>query len=384
MVEADWQAFRARHFPDQDINLNPGALGTTCRPARAAIRSFRRKWSANPIAQYRAARSSLKAARALALRIWGDGYRVALGGGTTATMNLVVMAVASRMDQRPIDILSTAHEHAGGLSGFVRHPAYRVHLLTSEEVQDQEAFARRASTVKPDLAFFSQRTWTRGRRLPLERWIPTLRNVAPGCRVLIDAAQAVGVEPALLPGADAIVASAHKWLFAPPGTGFLWLTPDMADWLGPLTWCGSSLDAESDTAAFESAGGQAFATIAGLEASLELYEENHQQVQQRSEALASEFAAQLQAVLQAHRLPFGCELAGPVLTVDFPTLDPYPLYLRLGERGVHVKCIKASLQDGERLDVLRFGLPYYETRDRLCQALERIDHELRRCHPRNG
>jgi isopenicillin-N epimerase len=63
---------------------------------------------------------------------------------------------------------------------------------------------------------------------PLERIVPALR--AQGTRVLIDGAHAVGQIPLDVPAlnADWYVSNAHKWLWAPKGTAFLYASEEVA------------------------------------------------------------------------------------------------------------------------------------------------------------
>ena len=58
-----------------------------------------------------------------------------------------------------------------------------------------------------------------------------------------------------------------------------------------------------------------------------------------------------------------------MLTVQFEQYDPYPLYQAMNERGVHCKCIKDLSKSGQPRQLLRFGVPYYETEARLEKAL---------------
>lgn len=63
--------------------------------------------------------------------------------------------------------------------------------------------------------------------MPLARIIALLK--AEGVRVLVDGAHAVGQVPLNLTqsGADWYVSNAHKWLYAPRATAFLYAAPDV-------------------------------------------------------------------------------------------------------------------------------------------------------------
>lgn len=70
--------------------------------------------------------------------------------------------------------------------------------------------------------------------MPLERIIPVLRK--SGARVIVDGAHGVGQVPIDLSrlGADWYVSNAHKWLFTPRGTAFLYASPEVAALTQPL------------------------------------------------------------------------------------------------------------------------------------------------------
>ncbi|MBY0509346.1 MAG: aminotransferase class V-fold PLP-dependent enzyme [Rhodospirillaceae bacterium] len=96
-----------------------------------------------------------------------------------------------------------------------------------------EVVTRITAALTPDvkLAIIDHITSPTALVLPVERIIPALRK--NGTRVLIDGAHSIGQIPlditALQP--DWYVTNAHKWLFAPKGSAFLYAAPDVA----PLT-----------------------------------------------------------------------------------------------------------------------------------------------------
>lgn len=106
-----------------------------------------------------------------------------------------------------------------------------VHIPIPSNADDMVTRITAALTPDVKLAILDHITSPTALVLPLENIIPALRK--NGTRVLIDGAHTIGQIPldltALQP--DWYVSNAHKWLFAPKGTAFLYAAPDVA----PLT-----------------------------------------------------------------------------------------------------------------------------------------------------
>ena len=62
-----------------------------------------------------------------------------------------------------------------------------------------------------------------------------------------------------------------------------------------------------------------------------------------------------------------CE--SPVIAIAFTDYDPYHLYKYLNEQQVHIKCIKDHKIAGTIYHILRIGIPYFETSERLNYVL---------------
>jgi isopenicillin-N epimerase len=133
------------------------------------------------------------------------------------------------------EIVSTNQEHAGGIGGW-RLRAKR-HGVVVKELPLADALAKGpegvlamfadAMTPKTRVVVFSHITSGRGIRMPARELCALARQ--RGALAVVDGAQAVGqirVDVKEL-GCDAYVASPHKWLLAPKGTGILYIKRDV-------------------------------------------------------------------------------------------------------------------------------------------------------------
>lgn len=383
----DWETLRLREFPGERCNLNAGTLGTPARTVLAAQQEFwRDELRAWPLGQYRRGREGLQRARALAHALWGP-TPVALGAGASETMTRLTLALHARLAPAKIRVLTTGLEHAGGVQGFARHPDFSLHTLPDAALCDPAAFTAEFARVRPQVLLLSQISYCTGQVLPIAALLQAARAVDPDCWTIVDAAQAVGLVPPALESADVVIASGHKWLFGPPGSGLTWLSGRALVELAP-GWAGEPLDPESPAAAFERSGGHDLSQPAGLAAALALHTTlGPAAILARCRTLTAWFAAELHARLAARRVvhtffdpPTGASILTPpaadrlygALHVQFPDLDPYPAYIALDARGIHVKCIKGPRPGGAHLNLLRFCLPAHESFPRLTLALDRV------------
>lgn len=383
-----WEALRRAEFATDRLNLNPGTLGTPARRVQAACAAFHAATRGWPLGAYGLGRTAAARARAAAPTVGVPGP-VTLQAGTTVTTTLLAHALRAHVG-RPLRVLTTAHEHPGGLASFARG-AWVSHV-PDVALDDPEAFADEVHRHQPDLVLLSQILWTNGRALPTGALCRAARSVAPSAWRVVDAAQALGA--AELDGADAdfLVASGHKWLGGPAGTGLLWVGP-RAEALGGLGWAGDGGHGDAGGAshasevaqAFEAGGGQDFGRWAGLAIALELHAGlGAHAVARRSHALATGLATRLHAALEGrpHRFADGASWSreptaqGAHVVLALDGVDPYPLYRRLEAEKIHAKCIKEALATGEVLAHLRFGVPAWESEERLDEVAARFARAL--------
>ncbi len=389
LARAEWPELRR-------VPLNPGTLGVPSLRVRQAMREAcdadeRFAW---PLGSYASGREGLARARTLAGEVWG-GPPVAIAGGTTSLVNHLVLSLSGhlrreRPAEAPYVVLTSGHEHEGGISGFEAHPDFRVVYAPDESLSDPQRFADVARAERPHVIFLSQCTWTDGRLLDTRALIQAARALHPEAWAIVDAAQVVGNGLPDLEGGDLTLASAHKWLCGPAGTGFAWVHARAREALA-WSWTGHALDPESPLARFEAMGGQDFARLHGVAASIDLLKQaGREAAEARSAGLSRLLATGLHAELGACGIPHAFldpfsgrwseetpeKLAG-IVTVRFPEWDPYPAYAALDARGVHLKCIKGRTPTGTVLQQWRLGVPWHTSEDQLGRALHTLREVLR-------
>lgn len=384
-----WAAFRQSHFPYRDVNLNPGTLGTPSRDVLDAMREFQSgEILAHPLAQYGAGRTAMKAAVELAARIWPSPHHTPhVGVGASSCANLLALAlarVAGRLG-RPLRLLTTSHEHIGGVGAFEKIPEIEVHYLPERALSDAVVFEQSVMRCRPDIGFFSHVSYDSGNLYPVRHWATVLKRHCPDALVVLDVSQSLGLLDMPFEHSDVLFGSCHKWLFGPRGTGLLWTNARFRRTVGGLNWSGKSMLEDETHAGFSLTGGMDFSSLEGLRAALALYRQlGGETVRSRSASLAAFLQPRLAGLLRQYGIShefialLGDSGERGVLTVAFADFDPYPLYDAMNRRGVHVKCIKDRDSAGHERRLLRFGCPYYESEERLRRVISVMDDCLQR------
>lgn len=234
-----------KHFliPEGLAYCNTGTLGASPVEVVRAIADGTRTLESNladwpyehadgePLTGYQ----ELKEVRGLAGKVLNATVdEIALTQNATMGMSML----ANGLDLSAGDeVVSTDQEHTGGISGWrlraKRHGAI-VKELPMEPILGGgpdaivKAFEQ-AMTPRTKVVMFSHITSGLGILMPARELCALARS--RGALAIVDGAQAVGQIPVDVKalGCDAYVASPHKWLLAPKGTGILYVRRDAQD-----------------------------------------------------------------------------------------------------------------------------------------------------------
>lgn len=386
--EAEWEIFRSKHFPNQAVNLNPGTLGTPSADALEAMRKFASDDILScPREQYRQGQEAMQAAANTAEKLWPTGdHALHIAPSATQSANLLALTLArvSALRKRPLRVLTTTHEHIGGLGALKKMREFELIYLSEHEMQDLSAFKNRVVKAKPDIGFFSHITYDCGQVLPVSDWAAIIKSLHSEALILIDISQSLGLLAPPFEHTDVLFSSGHKWLFGPRGSGLLWTNERFRKEVEALHWSGDSFAAGIKNSGFILSGGMDFSVFVGFDAALKLHQKaGEEKIRTRGVQLKHFFHQGLSALLQKHSINFDFIQSKidtsqdiGILTFLFRDFDPYPLYLAMNKIKLHCKCIKDTDHNAKPRQILRFGFPYYETKNRLEKKLAVLDQFL--------
>jgi selenocysteine lyase/cysteine desulfurase len=244
----DWNAVRAL-FPLAKDRLHFASFLFVAHPApvAAAIDGFRRKLDADPTWIDDVAfgdsqeRPFQEVKKALAGYVGGLPEELCITSNTTSALAMMYQGLRIRSDQ---EVVTTEHDHyshhesirlASDRSGAA---VRRVSLYDEGgNARADEIVARLSRAITPKTRAVGV-TWVHsstGVKLPIAAIAEAVakanrgRSGADRCLLIVDGVHGFGnqdVDVARL-GCDFFAAGAHKWLFAPRGTGFLWGRKDL-------------------------------------------------------------------------------------------------------------------------------------------------------------
>jgi selenocysteine lyase/cysteine desulfurase len=184
------------------------------------------------------------AVRTQACEFFGCGEdTLAFTRNATEGMNMVARGLQFSSGD---EVVMTTHEHPGGaLPWFALREDTGIRIRTIDPGSGGDDTLERVAnsmTARTRVVMVSHITCTTGMVMPVPEIADLCRRRGVIC--VIDGAQAVGQIPVDLRslGCDFYVASGHKWLLAPKGTGLMYVREEMLD-----GWRPSYVGAYSDT-----------------------------------------------------------------------------------------------------------------------------------------
>ena len=240
----DWKAVQKLFNLAPDwIHLSSFYLVSHPKPVRDAIDSYRRKLDENPmyVEDVMFAEGHEHAAdrvkRRIAAYVGGRPEEIAIVPNTTTGLALLYNGLRLKPGQ---EILATEHDH------YSHHESIRLAADKNgastrrialhdgaPKASEAEMVERLKRAIRPNTRAVGL-TWVHsstGLRLPIRALAEVVkaanagRDEADRCLLIVDGVHGFGctdVDAASL-GCDFFVAGTHKWIFAPRGTGILWV-----------------------------------------------------------------------------------------------------------------------------------------------------------------
>jgi selenocysteine lyase/cysteine desulfurase len=247
-------------LPDGYIHLQTGGVGAMPRPVFDATVAAMAAVEADPVGEtYGPGIGRLDKVRAKAAGLLGcEQGDIVLANSATAGMFLIAQGLSFKPGER---ILITDHEHPAGRFGWEwvarRYGAVLDTLAISPAAVDPQSIVEQfAAAIRPEtrVLSFSHILFTTGVQLPAAELCALARD--RGCIAIVDGAQSAGAMPVdvMVMGCHAYSASGHKWVMGPKGTGLLYLSQELDEYLDALP-LQAGRGANSDSTGIENIAG---------------------------------------------------------------------------------------------------------------------------------
>ena len=337
-----WDVVRAAFtIPEDRIYLNVGTLGPQPRVVVDAIIEHTRRVAMTypPGVDW----DGLKLRIGTLLN--GDPEGFAFPRNTTEAMNFI----ANGLTLGPGDeVLTTTHEHIGGLSCWELLAARRgvelrqleIPVPASSKEELVEVF-RRALTPRTRVISVSHVTFTNGTIMPVAEIAALCRERGIIC--VIDGAHPPGMILVDLRAIDAdfYASSPHKWLCAPQGTGLLYMREEWRPRLWPTLASGGWDDTSLGAHRFNHLGTMDESRLAGLDAALRLQETiGPDAIEARIRELDALLLSALASVPGVRILsPADPALGVGLISFTLAGVDSLELQRRLGEANIRTRVV---------------------------------------------
>lgn len=354
-----WPSLRTQWDMDwSEVDLSAMLFASNPRPVREAITRHRLALDRNPITYLeRNNKRGQNASRAAAGAYFGvPGENVSLCESTTAGIGLLYAGFNLRYGQ---EVLTSTHDY------YVTHESLRlaarrggatIRKITlhdgAETASTGEIVRRVTAGIGPTTRVLAL-TWVHsstGLKLPIRAIADALRPInarrSPADQVIfcVDGVHGFGVEDATLPGlgCDVLVASCHKWLFGPRGTGVVFynpqalarLMPTIPSFLAPdaySAWIGGYEPGANTGARMTPGGFKAFEHVWSMPEAFGFHQmigKNH--VAARTHELATRLKTGLAAMPHVRvRTPMSPQMSAGIVSFDVAGLSAQEAVSRL-------------------------------------------------------
>ena len=274
--EKYWLRVRQEQFllPDWRAFLNNGSLGVVPRPVLAAVEDYLETAAALTSDEYpRWGYETLDEERAeMAAFLGCKKDELAFVHNATEALSTIAAGIDLKAGD---EVVMTEHEHPSGKAGWAvraqRHGVLVREVAIPHPPRSSEQLAElMISAIGPRtrVLFFSGILSPTGVIMPVRAICDAAR--AKGVISVVDGAHMNGQIPLRLSdlGCDYYAGSPHKWMFAPAGSGILYIREENLDRLWPSIVTGDWDDKRLKAARFMKLGTNNRATIVGMLAGL--------------------------------------------------------------------------------------------------------------------
>jgi selenocysteine lyase/cysteine desulfurase len=323
---------------------------------------------------YGPAASELEKVRSKAARLVGaEAEEIILTTSATAGMFLIAQGLPFTHGDR---IVTTDHEHPGGRFGWewaARRYGLQIDTVRIDPAErDPQVIVDGFAEVigaRTRVLSFSHILFTTGLKLPAAKLCALGRE--HGCWTVIDGAQGPGAMPVDVRaiGCHAYAVSGHKWLLGPKGSGFLYISDEMAGALDALPLA-AGRQANSDSTGIVNMAG-----VRGLGAAIDYLEEiGPEAIAAHNQALRAELYDLLSRMKQV-TIPASADgpLASANLAFCLPeSVDLHALRRNLVQRHkIYIRVVELSGFAG-----LRASLHLYNSSDDVRALVDALGTEL--------
>jgi isopenicillin-N epimerase len=270
--EAWWKSLRRHFYLGDGLFFNTGTFGASPRAVVEAtlghLRAFETVFRQQPV-------DGARLFRDLGALVGSPADHLALTRNTTEGMNVVARGIDLGSQDT---IVTTTHEHVGGVSCWqLIAKRYGAKLVTFAPPLDpttpQQLVDAWVAASPPGTKVWSisHVLFSTGLIQPVAMLCAEAKR--RGIITVIDGAHPPGMLATDLTalGCDFYASSPHKWLMAPKGSGFLYISPAWIDRLWPLTASGGWDDLAIKGARFDHVGTRNDSVTAGFLAALDFH-----------------------------------------------------------------------------------------------------------------